>query len=109
MTKQNYNRDARHAALRSDHRVVLGTVIAKAQELAHAAGHRVRTVTLLITDGGDYGSTRCKPPTSRESVKDMLAQENHIVAAMGISDGHHRASARSSSRWASRPLDPHAG
>ena len=66
--------------------VVLGTVIAKAQELAQA-GIAVRTVTLLITDGGDYGSTRCKAADVRALVSDMLALENHIVAAMGISDG----------------------
>ncbi len=66
--------------------VLLGTVIAKAQELAQA-GIAVRTVTLIITDGGDYGSTRCKPADVAAIVADMLAQENHIVAAMGISDG----------------------
>ena len=66
--------------------VLLGTVIAKSQELAQA-GIAVRTVTLIITDGGDYGSTRCKPADVKALVTDMLAQENHIVAAMGISDG----------------------
>jgi hypothetical protein len=66
--------------------VVLGTVVAKAQELAQA-GIAVRTVTLIITDGGDYGSTRCRPADVAAIVADMLAQENHIVAAMGISDG----------------------
>jgi hypothetical protein len=66
--------------------VVLGTVIAKAQELAQA-GIAVRTVTLIITDGGDWGSTRCKSADVKAIVDDMLAQENHIVAAMGISDG----------------------
>ncbi len=66
--------------------VVLGTVIAKAQELAQA-GIAVRTVTLIITDGGDYGSRRCKPADVKAIVDDMLAQENHIVAAMGIHDG----------------------
>lgn len=66
--------------------VVLGTVIAKAQELAQA-GIAVRTVTLLITDGGDAGSTRCRAADVAALVRDMLAQENHIVAAMGISDG----------------------
>jgi hypothetical protein len=66
--------------------VVLGTVIAKAQELT-AAGIAVRTVTLIITDGGDYGSTRMKPADVKAIVDDMLAQEHHIVAAMGISDG----------------------
>jgi hypothetical protein len=66
--------------------VVLGTVIAKAQELAQA-GIAVRTVTLIITDGGDYGSKRCTPGDVKALVTDMLAQENHIVAAMGIDDG----------------------
>jgi hypothetical protein len=66
--------------------VVLGTVIAKAQELAQA-GIAVRTVTLIITDGGDCGSTRCRAADVAAIVRDMLAQENHIVAAMGISDG----------------------
>lgn len=66
--------------------VVLGTVIAKTQELS-AAGIAVRTVTLIITDGADYGSTRMKPADVKAIVDDMLAQEHHIVAAMGISDG----------------------
>jgi hypothetical protein len=66
--------------------IVLGTVIAKAQELAQA-GIAVRTVTLIITDGGDYGSRRCKPGDVEALVADMLAQENHIIAAMGIDDG----------------------
>jgi hypothetical protein len=66
--------------------VVLGTVIAKSQELAQA-GIAVRTVTLIITDGGDYGSTRMKPADVKAIVDDMIAQEHHIVAAMGISDG----------------------
>jgi hypothetical protein len=66
--------------------VLLGTVIAKAQELAQA-GIAVRTVTLIITDGADCGSTRCKAADVATIVRDMVAQENHIVAAMGISDG----------------------
>jgi hypothetical protein len=66
--------------------VLLGTVIAKSQELAQA-GIAVRTVTLIITDGADAGSVRCKAKDVAALVADMLAQENHIVAAMGISDG----------------------
>jgi hypothetical protein len=85
MTKANY--DPVHGTPLFDQAcVVLGTVIAKAQELAQA-GIAVRTVTLIITDGGDYGSKRCKPSDVHALVTDMLAQENHIVAAMGISDG----------------------
>ena len=85
MTAANYN--PCHGTPLFDQAVVLlGTVIAKAQQLAQA-GIAVRTVTLIITDGGDYGSTRCRPADVAAIVADMLAQENHIVAAMGISDG----------------------
>ena len=66
--------------------VLLGTVLAKSTELAQA-GVPVRTVTLIITDGGDYGSTRAGPREVKALVTDLLAQENHVVAAMGISDG----------------------
>ena len=66
--------------------VLLGTVLAKSTELAQA-GVPVRTVTLLITDGGDYGSTRAGAKEVKALVSDLLAQENHVVAAMGISDG----------------------
>lgn len=85
MDGTNYNPN-RGTPLYDQTVVVLGTVIAKAQELAQA-GIAVRTVTLIITDGGDYGSTRCKPADVAAIVADMVAQENHIVAAMGISDG----------------------
>jgi hypothetical protein len=85
MTTANYNPHL-GTPLYDQTAVVLGTVVAKAQELQQA-GIAVRTVTLIITDGGDYGSTRCKPADVKAIVADMLAQENHIVAAMGISDG----------------------
>lgn len=85
MDEHNY--DPRHGTPLYDQTVVLlGTVIAKTAELAQA-GVPVRTVTLLITDGGDYGSTRCGAKEVRTLVADMLAQEHHVVAAMGISDG----------------------
>jgi hypothetical protein len=85
MTAQNY--DPRLGTPLYDQAVVvLGTVIAKAHELAQA-GIAVRTMTLIITDGGDYGSKRSRPADVKAIVDDMLARENHIVAAMGISDG----------------------
>lgn len=85
MTSANYN--PCHGTPLFDQTVVLlGTVIAKAQELQQA-GIAVRTVTLIITDGGDYGSQRCRATDVAAIVADMLAQENHIVAAMGIHDG----------------------
>ena len=85
MTRSNYDPQL-GTPLYDQAVVLLGTVIAKSQELAQA-GIAVRTVTLIITDGADYGSTRCKPADVKALVADLLAQENHIVAAMGISDG----------------------
>ncbi len=85
MTSRNYRAD-KGTPLYDQTMVLLGTVVAKAQELA-AAGIAVRTVTLLISDGADCGSSRCRAADVRALVKDLLAQENHIVAAMGISDG----------------------
>lgn len=85
MTSQNYRPD-QGTPLYDQTMVLLGTVIAKAQELT-AAGIAVRTVTLIISDGGDCSSMRSRAADVRALVKDLLAQETHIVAAMGISDG----------------------
>lgn len=66
--------------------VLLGTVLAKSQELL-AAGVSVRTVTLLVTDGADAGSTSHTAKAVAALVRDMQRSERHIVAAMGIDDG----------------------
>jgi len=66
--------------------VLLGTVLAKAQEFSDN-GVPVRTVTLIITDGADAGSQRASAKTVRSLIQDMLKTENHIIAAMGIDDG----------------------
>lgn len=68
--------------------VLLGTVLAKAQEFADN-GVPVRTVTLIITDGADEHSSRAKAKDVAALVQDMLMAENHIVAAMGIDSGGH--------------------
>lgn len=63
----------------------LGTVLAKTQEFANS-GTPVNTVTLIVTDGNDESSSN----TARQVypiVTDMLGQECHIVAGMGIDDG----------------------
>lgn len=85
MTPQNY--DPRLATPLHDQAVVLfGTVLAKAQEMS-SAGIAVRTVTLLITDGGDCSSQHHRACDVKAIVDDLLMQENHVVAALGISDG----------------------
>lgn len=66
--------------------VLLGTVLAKAQEFSRN-GVAVRTVTLLITDGGDSHSQSARAHDVAALIRDMQRAENHIVAAMGLSDG----------------------
>ncbi len=66
--------------------VVLGSVVAKAQEFS-ANGVVARSVTLIITDGADLNSTHAKARDVAALVRDMNRTESHIVAAMGISDG----------------------
>jgi hypothetical protein len=86
MDKSNY--EAIHGTPLYDQSVVLlGTVIAKAQDFA-MNGVPVRTVTLILTDGADAGSTWAKARDVRALVEDMRRAENHIVAGMGIDDGH---------------------
>ena len=85
MDSSNYRAD-KGTPLYDQTVVLLGTVMAKSQEFAQA-GVPVRTVTLLITDGADAGSTRANAATVKTLVRDLLAQEHHVVAAMGISDG----------------------
>lgn len=85
MDDQNYDPN-RGTPLYDQTIVVLGTVLAKAQEFADN-GVPVRTVTLLITDGEDAGSTKANASHVRALVEDMLRSEGHVIAAMGIDDG----------------------
>ncbi len=78
-----------------------GTIIAKCQEFLDR-GVACRTISLIITDGSDqhsqnfyemrqdpnsaYGQWRAPKDKVAALAKDMLAQENHIVAAMGVLD-----------------------
>ncbi len=66
--------------------VLLGTVLAKSRQFA-ASGVPSRTVTLIITDGADEGSTRSRAKDVKALVTDMLRAERHIIAALGVDDG----------------------
>ncbi|MDQ5824597.1 MAG: hypothetical protein M3441_10370 [Chloroflexota bacterium] len=65
--------------------VTLGAVLAKSREFA-ASGVPTNTVTLIVTDGHDEGSVH-RAHDVYTIVQDLLAQESHIVAGMGIDDG----------------------
>jgi hypothetical protein len=65
---------------------ILGTTLAKTQELADA-GVPSRSVTVIVTDGADCGSMRHDARAVKAIVDDMRRQETHIVAAIGLDDG----------------------
>jgi hypothetical protein len=85
MDRQNYQPN-KGTPLYDQTVVLLGTVLAKAQDFADN-GVPVRTVTLIITDGADCHSVRSQAKDVYVIVKDMLKAENHIIAGMGIDDG----------------------
>jgi hypothetical protein len=65
---------------------ILGTVLAKTQAFSDA-GVPSRSVTVIITDGADCGSMRHDARAVKAIVTDMLRNEAHIVAAVGLDDG----------------------
>lgn len=65
--------------------VTLGAVLAKCQEFRDS-GIPCRTVTAIITDGGDDNRLLGADKVKR-IVDDMLRAENHIIAGVGIDDG----------------------
>lgn len=66
--------------------LTLGTVMAKAQE-EEDRGARVRTFTLIITDGEDNRSGSTTVRHINALVKDMLEfSTNHIIAGMGVGE-----------------------
>ena len=68
----------------------LGTVLAKTQEFSDN-GVPARSVSLIVTDGGDEHSMRANADTVKTIVEDMLMRENHIIAFMGIKSSHYDA------------------
>lgn len=82
ITEANYN--ARGGTPLYDKSVItLGMVVAKTQEFQDG-GCASRSVTLIVTDGGDWGSHRNDAKDVYKVVRGM--NESHIVAFMGIDD-----------------------
>lgn len=67
--------------------ILAGSVIAKTQEF-ELNGVPVTSSSLVVTDGHDEGSYQFRRPEAVEPIiRDLLLQEKHIFAAMGIDDG----------------------
>lgn len=65
--------------------VVIGSVLAKAREFEDA-GIVVRTWTLVVTDGRDYGSTKASA-ADVANLAGSLNSEQHQLLGLGVSDG----------------------
>jgi len=65
---------------------ILGTTLAKCDQFAGVSVPH-RSITWIITDGADVGSSEANERSCKSIVEDMLRQEIHIVGAMGIDDG----------------------
>ena len=87
MDNNNYSADG-GTPLYDQTAIVMGTVLAKYQEFTDN-GIACRTVTLIVTDGADMHSSKFNTAKKVEPlIRDLLRQENHIVAAMGIDDDY---------------------
>ena len=84
MNQGNYNPDG-GTPLYDMIVVMLGTVVAKAQEFLDQ-GVSVRTSTLIVTDGAEMHSTRSDVSDVAEVIKSMHMEEIHMIYAMGIDD-----------------------
>jgi len=65
--------------------VFFGSVLAKAKEFCDN-GIPVTTISLIMSDGADQHSVSARAHHVSLIVDDMLKQETHIIAAMGIED-----------------------
>lgn len=65
---------------------ILGSIVAKSQDFRNR-WVKVRTATLIVTDGADTESRLQTPVTVKNIITDMYNMGIHIIAAMGIDDG----------------------
>jgi len=82
MSSQNYNPNG-GTPLYDQTALILASQLAKLQEFEDA-GTTARTVTVILTDGMDEGSRKHRASSVRTVVREMLAKERHIIAAIGI-------------------------
>ena len=86
LTSSNYNPDG-GTPLYDQIAVTLTGVAAKMAEFEQG-GVAARAVTVIVTDGDDVHSQQHRASTVRPLIEGLLRTEAHIIAGMGISDGH---------------------
>jgi hypothetical protein len=82
MDRTNYKASLGHTPLYDGTLDLLAAVLKKSFEFSNN-GQPVRTVSVVVSDGWD-NSSRHSAGDVETVISDMLAQENHIVAGMGI-------------------------
>jgi hypothetical protein len=65
---------------------LLGTTLAKCDQFEGVSVPH-RSISIILTDAADVGSTEADERSCNSIISDMLAQEIHIVGGMGIDDG----------------------
>lgn len=86
LTGQNYCPDG-YTPLYDTVAETIAAVVAKTEEFAQN-GVPCRSITMIVTDGADVGSTNHRRPESIKPLVDAaLRSEQHIIGAMGIDDG----------------------
>ncbi|MFH2143403.1 MAG: hypothetical protein ABIJ97_13340 [Bacteroidota bacterium] len=66
---------------------LLATILTKTQDFMESNSVPTRTITLIVTDGEDQHSTYHTIDNVKTIIQDMLKQENHIIAGMGVDNG----------------------
>lgn len=86
LNHQTYEPRGRSTPLFKESATTLGTIIAKNQDFEDN-GVQVRTITLIMTDGGDNDSGNTRSIDVSTIISDMKKAEKHIIAGMGF--GNH--------------------
>ncbi|NBS41038.1 hypothetical protein EBS80_00055, partial [bacterium] len=66
--------------------VTLGAVVAKTADFSQS-GVPCRSVTVIVTDGGNNSSKKQTVNTIKAIVEDMVRAESHIILFIGLDDG----------------------
>jgi len=86
LTGQNYQAD-KGTPLYDNTIFLLASILTKTQDFMDNNSVPTRTITLIVTDGEDMHSVNHTADNVKTVITDMLKQENHIIAGMGVDNG----------------------
>lgn len=83
---KNYQATLGHTPLFDEMAVTLGAVVAKTADFS-SSGVPCRSVTVIVTDGGNNSSKKQTVKSIKAIVDDMVRAESHIILFIGLNDG----------------------